>query len=67
MSIQKDEKASSLFAADDWSVTYDVVKRCLAAKEAELVDLKNLPDAIREEFEGSLSYKIGKLLCLNFR
>lgn len=54
-------------AREDERLTYEIVSSCLSAKEAELRRLEAQPAAIREEFEGSLSYRIGKLLCPNSR
>lgn len=67
MDCDKVESSDDESAREDERLTYEIISHCLSEAQAELNRLRAQPDAIREEFEGSLSYRIGKLLCLNSR
>lgn len=51
----------------DKEATYTILAHCLEEKRAEAKAAECLSDEVREEYEGSISYRIGKLLCRNSR
>lgn len=53
--------------ARDEVLTYEVLASCIGEKREELESTASLNDAIREEYEQSLSFRIGRLLCRHSR
>lgn len=51
----------------DKEATYAILAQCLEMKRAEAKVVERLSDEVREEYERSISYRIGKLLCRNSR
>lgn len=53
--------------ARDEALTYDLLARLVEQKELELEESKGLADSVREEYERSLSYRIGRFFCRGSR
>lgn len=51
----------------DKDITYAILRQCLNEKQDEAVLCESLEAAVRDEYERSLSYRVGKALCLHFR
>lgn len=51
----------------DREATYKILAACLEMKRAEAKAAECFIDEVRQEYEESVSYRIGKLLCRNSR